>query len=647
MVVVVVVVSGESSGAENPLSGIIRISESLLKNYYSRRFNQDVRLDNVFEATAENPVRRAGIGNDYLLVSVAPTVSAEGSGSGDTIAATTSATPSSSIAFGTEPVAFLAPPSTTLPATEAPTEDMPSEPDPIVYGLHGEEGNDALLAANANVKMYPGDGHNTVMMAALARVEVYYDNNYPDKSLRVEWLQMPSTDLRTRLWLPEQWNNEATISMTGQPATVNNHFGLAQALELGAGQWVNFNRLVLGGDVFFAAYLRTERLGSDIPVLDINTAAQDSHLLLEITATGGLRISISGSSARAPFILNTGNFFDRNRWVHTAIALSSDDTLRLYRDGVPVQNQSAPALPRSVWPESYIGRYANNERHRETDRQVRFSIDSLHVSDDIPEENLVAFLSFSRDGTLLHMRSDCAGNELLLPEIPDHMEFQDNVLIDGKAFIQSAIRSGFIESTEPVRNHLTVIDQYSASNIFDEYVDHGIIRDDRYGTADELTIDVYDNAQALLRRAGNDLVIYKADENPLQTEMALNEFPNRLLVENYFAADDSSIERIILNDRLLSADDVWHLTEQFPDETYWLGKGLFDEIVMLPDGNDLLLFFGNEQLDPLLSLNNLWPLRWYNFRELNHQDPIRMRFSEPGNEAVNQQQSLQQQSLSF
>ena len=172
---------------------------------------------------------------------------------------------------------------------------------------------------------------------------------------------------------------------------------------------------------------------------------------------------------------------------------------------------------------------------------------------------------------------------------------------------------------EPVKHSLFTIDQDSVGIEFNERIENGVIEDNFSGNVDELIVDADDDSHILLRRAGvDDLIIYKADIDLLESGLSLQDIPSRLLIQNYFNAKGLSIERITINGRVMSPDEIWSMTEQFPDPQFWLNRSQLTNVrPLLGSNNDMWLFFGSAEVSDRLSLANLWPLQWFNYKELD------------------------------
>ena len=582
----------------------VTVTSTLLIDYYAIVLNDDLRLDNHFIATPEKSVIMGGIGNDMLA-----TQDPDADPDTDNSASVDEAT---------------IPPPTTASL-------------PVIYELHGEQGNDEFYVTNGRARVFPGDGRNTLYMGESARAEVYLAQD-PEQTLTVKFLSRARAEDARFQHLQSLNLQGSDIRHGGQPTPVPGRYGMNQAQRLSPNDWLGLPVIIQGREWFIALHFKVQLPPSDrshlVPLLDFVSSDNLYHLELMTNAQGELRLAIF-SGTETLFTLSEEHCFVSGEWTHIALTFDRDEDhqITLYKEGERVKKQSGPVFDRVIWTNNYLGKSPSSGVNGGRYLQEVIQADSLTLSDQLPDSDFIHYLASSPSGEAFSFAVDCPDARLFCSAVPDTLEFIDKktngeineyIIMDGRDFIQSRFMAGFLESVEPVRNRLFNVDSDSTSVEFDAFVERAVLTP-LGGNADKLVVDVYDDAHVLFRRFGNDLVVYRADTDPLQADIALHEFPGSLLVQGYFNQDGQSVERIIVNDRLVNPDEVWRSTETFPSIADWLARSSVNEVRLLPDGADLLAYFGNNSLDPRWSLYNLWPLRWHEFTSLSPQRSVQFK----------------------
>ena len=548
-----------------------RMMYDVLWSFYSTELQHDLRLDNILEATAESPSVDGEIGNDVLL------------------------------AIGLSP-------DTRINATAS--DEMVNGTAPFKARLSGGTGHDQFYIADFSATVIPGEGHDYVSIAGKSAVEIY--QAFDEQTLKLDLTGSKAQEIRANSWEPLYWvRHNQTI--TGYPSGSADYTPQQSGLSLPSGThtYGELNDWVIENALTFAANIT---LNSDLPetLPLVKAESLDNHWSMEWVLTGnqGLNLTLASHSDDQWVTGSVDRFFTPDSATFAAVAINGTGYVSLYANGelkAEIQGWMPKRNFRSYWQ-------FGNEELLQASSPVVF--DHVVISSQKATAEDIQFLSQSASGALIELSTYCQPHLAKLSFWPDHLITKDGVLLDGADYIRSAFTGGRLGSIKPVPDHLYIRD--SASGEWHFQLDSGRRAiGQTAGSADLLIIDVDTDKQVMFRKRVNDLIIYRVENGIDPRKLPLEKIADQLLVEGYFGDDQgsfNSVERIELGYHLITRSDVLALSQAFPDVEHWLGLSSLNNIRLLPDHDDLLVYLAEpESFDPRFRLAAEWPLRWHNY----------------------------------
>ena len=602
----------------------LKLTGDSLRNYYYDALMDDPRIDNYLFPDDEFPVQRGGIGNDIM-------------GSVNDLNIT-----------------------------------YTRDDNNTWYEMYGEQGHDQMLAASSKVRLFPGEGHDTIALGdgAIADIHIELSNEGTHK-LSLDTIT--ALEVRSQHWEPLDWNS-SNIELTGQPEVGIYSTGKllpdsVRALKLkNCTEWVDLSGLTTGNTLMLAFWLRSELdPGLSLPLIDLSEPDGRQRIQLQRTSEGHLNMTLTGAEPDDTFnrvindtypALSETSFIPANTWVHTTLTMSDTGFVSLYRNGELSSSFNSSVLvepmTRAV---NRIGRNAEAPAmvsEAEGNATVSWQEQALYIGGvvidkHIPSESIIRSLSESGSGRLIQMDSICQPELVRMTDWPDTLQFVDGVLLEGKSFIRNRMQAGQLHSLAPVKGHLYPYDSSSQSFTFGLNSGPTIIQKAE-GGADHLTVESNRQQQVVFRRERADLILYRLEDafvverqqsvlESLKYALpgwlpTLEDMHDRLKINNYFsqqnkeAGQSDSIERIEIADRIVPFAEVWQRAARFLPAREWLEKASLNHTRLLPDNDDLMVYFGGYESSTFVSMDNLWPLRWTNYRHDSEEHAIELTLGE-------------------
>ncbi|MGB1271149.1 MAG: hypothetical protein ACPG5T_03665, partial [Endozoicomonas sp.] len=566
---------GEEGGGENNETATEqRFTQHSLMMFYQDRLNTDARLDNIRMVTAAAPVVRGGWGNDDIRLY------------GHVI------------------------------------NDQSSDPirSDVVYKLYGEQGHDRITIGQGYAEVYPGEGHNRLLLDAEGKAFVQCTEE-PSRSFTLSMDTEPG-ELRSKSWLPVA-ESLKDLPSHGNPGQGRNPFGLSQAVCLDKrDQWLQVPTLRVAQEMMVSVWVKISGVSRDIlPVFRFAESGGQQSIEVAKTDLDSLFLSVTGDHPEESLRLVLPGFFSGEHWTHLAVSLSSDGKVMVYKNGESVTEPLAGPMSISrIWSSNVIGRLAQgvvSDPALQSDE--RLCLDGLIVTRDIPDRETLRKLVASSTGALILVSSDCGKTQAYLTDWPDYLVLQDTWFLDGRETVRAWLEAE-PSGSFPIhdRQHVFIADASSRVDMFlqgDGWEDIHTAP----GSADLLVVDVHRDDQVLFRAEGSDLIIYRfLDGDDLQSA-PLSGVTDRRRYRDFFVQDSPDrVERIEVNHRVISVADIWSLTNASTGPVVLLRGSSLADIRVLKVSDQLLFFFKGGILGDRIRLESLWP--WsYPLQNTRHQ----------------------------
>lgn len=254
---------------------------------------------------------------------------------------------------------------------------------------------------------------------------------------------------------------------------------------------------------------------------------------LEIRLTKGVRV----------FHRKVMPFFTSPRQ-HLAMTIDDRGFLTIYRDGRVVLETEA-LRPR---------------------RKIRalncYAVEKLVISRHLPSPEGINMMASGGVERLVRIGDWRYPHLFYANDWPDSLELDDGIL-DNKQFIRQRLKSGYSLLQEKIPGHQYLIDEESATYYFagDDFsnTDQWVLAN-ATGTADQLEVNTHDCQTLHYQKAGGDLILTVSPNTGLLKNSDNSAEPTNstqsLRVQNFFSKQGETIERLIVNNRVLNMSEV-------------------------------------------------------------------------------------------
>ncbi|WOG29810.1 calcium-binding protein [Endozoicomonas sp. 8E] len=403
-------------------------------------------------------------------------------------------------------------------------------------GLFGDSGNDIFHLKSSGASVHPGSGNNLVSLELENSKENGRENSAvklffaPSSFNRIRMAGVSLADVQAASWRSLEQRNATDSSDQEQvpcPA------GLSRLMP----------PPVTGGRFFLAAWIRRglplgwgTRAGSTL-VHFADAGGSDAISLslksggLEIRLTEGFRV----------FHRRVRQFFSSPRQ-HLAMTINDSGFLTIYRNGqIALATQAFKPI-----------------------RKIRalncYAVEKLVISQHLPSPDGIKMMASGvkhlvRIGTWRHPYLVYAN------DWPDSLELDDGIL-DDRQFIGQRLESGYSLLQKKILRHQYLIDKESVTYYFsgDDFSnsDQWVLAN-ATGTADQLEINTHDCQTLQYQKSGRDLILTVLPNDSLLKNSENSPEPDStqsLRVENFFSREGETVERLIVNNRVLSMGEV-------------------------------------------------------------------------------------------
>ncbi|WP_422452393.1 hypothetical protein [Endozoicomonas sp. ALC066] len=390
-------------------------------------------------------------------------------------------------------------------------------------GLFGDSGNDIFHLKSRGVSVHPGSGNNLVSL----ELENAEENGVvklffaPSSFNRVRMTGVSLADLQAASWRSlDQRNATDSGDRAACPA------GLSHLMP----------PPVTGGRFMLAAWIRRQT-GVDKLIHFAGADGSDAISLslksgrLEIRLTDGFRV----------FRSRVRQFFTSSRQ-HLAMTINDSGFLTLYRDGQMVLARQALKPARKV-------------------RKLNcYAADKLIINQRLPSSEGIKMMVSGVD-PLVRIGTRQDPDRIFANGWPDSLELDDGIL-DNKEMIGQRLESGYSLSEQTIPGHQYLIDEKSATYRFsgDDTDNSQWLLANATGTADQLEINTHDCRTLDYKKSGGDLILTILPNDSLLKNSETSTKPinatRSLRVQNFFSEEAETIERLIVNNRVLSRNEV-------------------------------------------------------------------------------------------
>ncbi|WP_422413089.1 calcium-binding protein [Endozoicomonas sp. ALB122] len=409
-------------------------------------------------------------------------------------------------------------------------------------GLFGESGNDIFHLKSSGASVHPGPGNNLVSLELGGLKDSGRDSGResgwenravklffaPFSFNRVRMVGVSLTDLQAASWRSLALRNAPDSNdQTGCPA------GLSRLMP----------PPVTGGSFILAAWIRQglplgrgTRAGSTL----IHFAGPDGSDAISLSLKPG-RLEVRVTEGARFFHRRVRPFFTSPR-LHLAMTINDSGFLTIYRNGqIALATQAfKPA------------------------RKIRalncYAADKLIINQRLPSPEGIKMMASGAD-PLVRIGTWQDPDRIYANGWPDSLELDDGIL-DDRERIGRRLESGYSLSEQTIPGHQYEIDEKSTTYRFSgDDMDNGQwLLANATGTADQLEINTHDCQTLGYQKSDEDLILtVLSNKNRLKisdnSSHPLNATQS-LRVQNFFSQEGDTVERLIVNNRVLSMSEV-------------------------------------------------------------------------------------------